>query len=408
MPNRRAQLMDQIIVLLFLVALIGYMPTARGTDRWVWIGMLVLLLLRSLWLLARQELYFVMDCNLFVYILVFLWGLLSCFWSKNISEFKSYTMTSFPVVLCSVVCLSSYIGGCIDSDRFLRLVILAGLIAGVRFCLYTDWSGLSDGIYLRGSFGGLLDDVTNYNSYTAVLTTPCVLALYCAIVKHQKKAIFPAMFLFAMLLLGGSRKNLVAIPITALFFSLFTGNGTKKLKALLILLLALVVSLYLLETLPVLSGIRSSLEGMCNGLSQADDAKVDGSTEERMYLMEQGIRVWMVHPFVGVGWHNYRYYNDVGLYAHNNYVELLASLGIVGFLLYYTMFLRVGYHLCSSLRRWKIYKEDILLMGFTFNILIVEIGSITVYFKERLILMLVIFYWHSYATGKKTYRFSLH
>lgn len=407
MPNRRAQLTDQIIVLLFLVALIGYMPTARGTDRWVWIGMLALLLLRSLWLLARQELYFVLDCNLFVYILVFLWGLLSCFWSKNISEFKSYTLTSFPVVLCAVVCLSGYIGGRIDSDRFLQLVILAGLIAGVRFCLYTDWSGLSDGIYLRGSFGGLLDDVTNYNSYTAVLTTPCVLALYCAIVKHQKIAIFPAMVLFAMLLLGGSRKNLVAIPITALLFAQFTGNGVKKLKVLLLLLLALTVSLYLLETVPALSGIRSSLEGMRNGLSQAEEAKVDVSTQGRMYLQEQGIRVWMEHPFAGVGWHNYRYYNDAGLYAHNNYVELLASLGIVGFLLYYTMFLRAGYLLCSGFLRRRFLKEDILLIGFAFNILIVEIGSITVYFKERLILMLVIFYWHSYATERKRYQFTL-
>lgn len=408
MPNRRARFADQIIVLLFLIALIGYMPTARSADRWVWIGTLALLLLRSLWLLARRELYFVMDSNLFLYILLFLWGMASCFWSKNISEFKSYTLTSFPVVLCAVVCLSSYIGQRIDSDRFLHLVILAGLIAGARFCLYTDWSGLADGLYLRGSFGRLLDDVTNYNSYTAILTTPCVLALYCAIVKHQKKAVIPAIVLFAILLLGGSRKNLIAIPVTALLFSLFTGNSVKKFKVLLFLLLALLVSLYLLETLPALSGIRSSLEGMVNGLSQAEEATVDGSTQERMYLMDQGIRVWMEHPFAGVGWHNYRFYNDAKLYAHNNYVELLASLGIVGFLLYYAIFLREGFFLFTAFRRSRVRQEDVLLLGYAFNSLILEMGSITPYFKERQILLLVIFYWHGHDTGKKTYRFSLH
>lgn len=124
--------------------------------------------------------------------------------------------------------------------------------------------------------------------------------------------------------------------------------------------------------------------------------------------MEQGIRVWMEHPFAGVGWQNYRFYNEAGLYAHNNYVELLASLGVVGFFLYYAMFLRVGYLLFAGFCRRRVYPEDILLLGFAFNSLIVEIGSITVYFKERLILMLVIFYWHSYTTRKKTYRFSLH
>lgn len=408
MGKKQPNFPDQMIVFLFLVALIGYMPTARGSDRWVWIGTLALLLLRSLWLLARRELHFVMDGNLFLYILLFLWGMISCFWSKNISEFKTYTLTSFPVVLCAVVCLSSYIGQRIDSDRFLHLVILAGLVAGARFCLYTDWSGLADGLYLRGSFGGLLDDVTNYNSYTAVLTTPCVLALYCAIVKHQKKAAIPAILLFAIMLLGGSRKNLVAIPVTAVLFSLFTGNSAKKLKVLLLLLLALLVSLYLLETLPALSGIRRSLEGMLNGLNQAEDAKVDGSTRQRMYLMKQGVRVWMEHPFAGVGWNNYRFYNDAKLYAHNNYVEMLASLGIVGFLLYYAMFLREGFFLFSAFRQGRVRKEDVLLLGYAFNSLILEIGSITPYFKERQILLLVIFYWHSYTTRKKTYRFSLH
>lgn len=218
----------------------------------------------------------------------------------------------------------------------------------------------------------------------------------------------PAVLLFAILLLGGSRKNLIAIPLTALAFSLFTGNAAKKGKVFLLLLLALAGSLYLLETVPGLSGIRNSLEGMLDGFSRNEEVKGDASTRQQMYLMEQGIRVWMEHPFAGVGWQNYRFYNGAGLYAHNNYVELLASLGIVGFLLYYAMFLRVGYLLFARFLRRRVYSEDILLLGFAFNSLIVEIGSITVYFKERLILLLVIFYWYSYATGKKTYRFSLH
>lgn len=383
------------------------MPTARGTDRWVWVGALALLLLRTLWLLVKRELHFAMDCNLVLYILLFLWGMASCFWAKNIRHFREYAITSFPVVLCAVVCLSSYISRHMEPERFLQLLVAAGVVAGLRFCWYTDWSGLASGAYLRGSFGRLLDDVTNYNSYTAVLTTPCVLALYFAIVRHHKKAILPAALLFAILLLGGSRKNLIAIPLTALAFSLFTGNAAKKGKVLLLLLLALAGSLYLLETVPGLSGIRNSLEGMLDGFSRNEEVEGDASTQQRMYLMEQGIRVWMEHPFAGVGWHNYRFYNEAGLYAHNNYVELLASLGVVGFLLYYAMFLRVGYLLFDRFLRRRVYPEDILLLGFAFNSLIVEIGSITVYFKERLILILVIFYWHSYATKRKRYQFTL-
>lgn len=407
MVCKRSMLLDQGTLLIFLVALMGYMPTARGSDRLVWVGALALMLLRTLWLVVRREIRFATDVNLFLYMLLFLWGMISCFWSKKITLFYDYTMTAFPVILCATICLNSYIGRRIEPERFLQLVVAAGVLAGLRFCWYTDWSGLADGTYLRGSFGRLLDTVTNYNTYTTILSVPCVLALYCAIVRHQKKAIVPAVILFAIILLGGSRKNLIAIPLVALIFALLSGNGAKKAKILLCLLMILIASLYLLETVPALSNIRASLEGMFNGLGGSEDAEADGSTQQRMYLMEQGIRVWAEHPFAGVGWQNYRYYNDAGLYAHNNYVELLASLGIVGFLLYYAMFLRIGYLLCCKFLHHQLAKEDILLLGFAFNSLVTEFGSITLYFKERMILMLVIFYWHSYATKRKRYQFAL-
>lgn len=407
MIEKYKNLGDQGIVLLFLIALVGYMPTARSSDRIVWVGALALLLVRTLWLFARREVRFSMDVNLFLYILMFLWGLLSCVWSEKISEFRTYGTVAFPAVLCAVFCLSSHIGQRISPERFLWLLVLSGLAGGIRYCCYTDWSSLSEQYYLRGSFGGLLDDVTNYNNYTMILSTSCVVALYLAIVARRPRAILPAVALVAILLVGGSRKNIVAIPLIALLFSLFTGNGEKKLRALLLFLGGLIVGIYLLETLPALAQIRKAMEGMLQGLGRGETVTVDASTRQRMDLMKQGIRVWMEHPIGGVGWNNYRYYNDAGLYAHNSYIELLASLGIVGFLLYYAMFFRIAYLLGTTFLHHRAGKADVLLLGVCANVLLTEWGSITLYFKERLIVMLVIFYWHSYVTCRKTYRFLL-
>lgn len=404
MEKKQGGWLDQGLVFLFLVALMGYMPTARWLDRYVWVGALALLLLRTLWLLVKREVSLPMDVNLFIYMLVYTWGLVSCFWAKNVGDFLSYTTASFPVVLCAVVCLGTYIGQRMEPERFLQWMILAGVLAALRYCAYTDWSGER---FVRGSFGGLLDDVTNYNNYTMVISTSCVLALYYAIVEHKRLYILPATLLMAVILLGGSRKNIVALPLIALLFTFFAGNGAKKLKILLILGALLGLGIYLLETVPELSVIRSAMEGMINGLGSGEEGEVDGSTEQRMYLMEQGIRVWAEHPVLGVGWNSYKYYNDARLYAHNNYVELLASLGSVGFLLYYLMFIRVGYIVGSAFLHRHVRKEDVLLLGLSFSVLIMEIGSITLYSKERLILMLLIFYWHSCATGRKTYRFVL-
>lgn len=407
MKKKHDGILDQAIVLLFLIALVGYLPTARNSDRTICLGALLILLLRTAWLTVRREVRIAMDINVFLYILLILWSLLSCFWSKSITDFLTYLKVSFPIVLCSAVCLNTYIGQRISPDRFLHLLIWAGVVAGLRYCCYTDWSSLSDGYYLRGSFGSLLDDVTNYNNYTMIISASCVVALYYAIVEHRRIDWLPALILLVILLLGGSRKNIVALPIIAILFSLFAGNGQKKVKTLLLLLAVVVVGMYLLETLPALSQIRSAMEGMFNGLFHGEEADVDGSTQERMYLMEQGIRVWKEHPFLGVGWNNYRYYNDARLYAHNNYVEMLASLGIVGFLLYYAVFLRVVYIVGAAFLRRSVRKEDVLLLGFSLSMLIMEFGSITLYNKERVVLLLVIFYWHSYTTKRRTYVLAL-
>lgn len=407
MRKQQDERLDQGIVLLFLIVLMGFMPTARSADRTICLGALLVLLLRTAWLVAKREVRFVVDVNILLYLLVVLWSLASCFWSKDISDCLTYFKVSLPIVLCSTVCLSSYIGQRISPERFLHLVIWAGVAAGIRYCYYTDWSSLSSGYYLRGSFGRLLDDVTNYNNYTSIISASCVLALYYAIVEHRRRDYLPAGILLVILVMGGSRKNIVAIPVIAVVFSLFSGDASKKMKMLLALVAASLVGLYLLETVPALEQIRKSLEGMLNGFRSGEEEMVDGSTQQRMYLMQQGIQVWKEHPFLGVGWNNYRYYNDAKLYAHNNYVELLASLGIVGFLLYYAMFLRVTYILGSALGNRRLRKEDVLLLGFCGNTLLTEIGAITLYNKERVVLLLVIFYWHSYTTKRKTYQFVL-
>lgn len=402
---RGKNFLDEAIVLAFLITLLGFMPTARHSDRYIWVPVMALLLFRTVWLLVKREIRIPVDGNLFLYLLVYLWGLCSCFWSKDIGKFCTYTTTSLPVVLCATVCLSAYIGQRIPPERFLQLLIGAGVLAGLRYCAYTDWSGFAAGTYQRGSFARLLDDVTNYNEYTTILNVACVVALYEAIVEHRRQAILPAGLLIAMLLLGGSRKNIVAIPVTALLFALFAGNGGKKMKTILLLSGVLVLALYLLESVPALAQIRSALEGMVNGLGSGDEGDVDGSTQQRMYLMQQGIRVWMEHPFLGVGWYNYRFYNDAHLYAHNNYVELLASLGIVGFGLYYAMYVKELWRIGWAAFHRKLRKEDVLLLGFVGNILLTEFGAITLYGKERLVLVLLIFYWHSYTTKQKIYQF---
>lgn len=68
----------------------------------------------------------------------------------------------------------------------------------------------------------------------------------------------------------------------------------------------------------------------------------EGSLYERAELANTAVEVWRLHPVIGVGTDQFRYYaGDYGLrqtYSHSNPLEILANFGIVGVLLYYGIY----------------------------------------------------------------------
>ena len=47
----------------------------------------------------------------------------------------------------------------------------------------------------------------------------------------------------------------------------------------------------------------------------------------------------MENPLLGYGLNNYHLFHWSGVYSHNNYIEVLVSLGIIGFIIYYSIFI---------------------------------------------------------------------
>ena len=66
-------------------------------------------------------------------------------------------------------------------------------------------------------------------------------------------------------------------------------------------------------------------------------------TAKRSAMMVDGLEVWWRAPLFGHGIDQYRYVGSFTTYSHNNYVELLANLGVVGTALYYVLFAVLGY-----------------------------------------------------------------
>ena len=62
-----------------------------------------------------------------------------------------------------------------------------------------------------------------------------------------------------------------------------------------------------------------------------DLSSEEASAHERTWVWEQGIGMLFENPFLGVGKGRFQYHNDLGLVAHNNFVQIFSELGSIGY-----------------------------------------------------------------------------
>ena len=132
--------------------------------------------------------------------------------------------------------------------------------------------------------------------------------------------------------------------------------------------------------MPIFEGAFERLEEMLG----VDGTVQDGSTRMRMRMISVGWDYFKGHPYTGVGIGNSNLitlqYIGRKTYLHNNFIELLASVGIFGFLLYYAMYV----YLIVGLYRVAVRANDdyaTLMFIITVTQLILSYGFVSYYDK---------------------------
>jgi O-antigen ligase len=94
----------------------------------------------------------------------------------------------------------------------------------------------------------------------------------------------------------------------------------------------------------------------------------DESVMIRSNMIKFGVEAIKEKPFVGYGLGAYNFISGYNSYAHNNYIEIGVSLGLIGLLIYYSM------HVCIfliGLKRVFIKKTDNNYYFFSFTMIII-------------------------------------
>lgn len=313
-----------------------------------------------------------MDMLFIGYMLFILYGFLSIIWAKYDSAVTG-TMPSMIRILIVFIGLR----GRLQDETDIDVLLGAYLIAVVFRILYV--ANLMISFYtIQYFYIHRFGDNFNYNSNeTAMMACVCILILiyWSRKYKFKKWYIFVGLFLIATIVITQSKKGLIGVVLGIILFSIMKENGASgKLKKFLLAAMMVILVTEALINIPILYELIGYRFDQLNE-SIFGNAVLGTSTGNRLALIKQALNVWLDNLFIGVGLNNFSSYQSVGsigYYAHNNYAELLADLGIIGFCLYYSLPIR----LCLT----KVHPSDITKIFFKsliFVLLFFDIGAVS-------------------------------
>lgn len=220
------------------------------------------------------------------------------------------------------------------------------------------------------------------------------------IMQGQRKQWFYTMGLANLLIviLSSSRKAIFCflIPLALLYIFNNKDNIVKNIGKIAIVLCIGILGYYFLVNIPFLYSMAGHrIESMISGLFGTDTTVVDSSTSTRLNLIQWGIEWFKKRAWLGYGIDNYRFvlhsYHpnwSLAYYAHNNYIELLVDVGIVGTLVYYLNYVRILLTFIKNIQ--KITNVELLFIGILVALMVSEYGLVTYYDKYIQILLLII------------------
>lgn len=238
----------------------------------------------------------------------------------------------------------------IPINKMMKIFIKECAIASVAivfFILLNEWSLIIEGGTRIGESGS--GNVNTIAIYLGMMSVPC---LYMIVFEKRIIYAIPYTLSIALMLLTGSKKALLLIVLSLLILTIL--KNKLKLHRYVPAVLGIILLLIFVFTndyLYSIIGFRvidflNTIGFNVGGIGDSE------SSQLRLLMYELGAQAFWNHPLFGGGWFYFSVYSDFGTYSHNNYIELLVTYGLFGFIFYYGMFLSV------LLKTIRIMKND--------------------------------------------------
>jgi len=181
----------------------------------------------------------------------------------------------------------------------------------------------------------------------------------------------------------GSKKGIIFCTILLVYliidYLVLTKMNFKKLILILIIITSLInLSSYLFdltESDEVLRVAKRFIE-LTEGSGK--------STTQRTSYIVIGLGEFVDNPILGIGIGSLK--SILGTYSHSNFIELLAGIGIVGFLIFYSLY----FNIFLVLSRFKNKNKKLFFYILLLCLLLMDLTQVTYYYKFSILSLLLI------------------
>jgi O-antigen ligase len=381
--NKLDKLIWVLTVLLFSSFYI-YSTNAKGSMI-LFVITVVVLFLSVVSSAGRIEIYFGAFHG---FIVTFgLFCLISSIWAINANDAIDKGITIFEILICLTV-FYWYYRKQDGVDSLLKSVMWGGYVVTFYTYLVTGVDNVISVLTIAGRLSSTFDNINSIGMLAAITV---IIALYYLMYEGFSLCFMFTVPAIILIIASGSRKALVILVFGVLLLLSLKIISKQKVFGIIKICIFLFITYFIvlgLSSLKVFTGIGLRMQGLLAAIT--GQGTIDHSAWLRQQYIKIGLQIFKNHPFLGIGMGNVHILNSINdTYLHNNYIELLANGGIIGFTLYYSIFIfffkRIFAAKDSTDNKAKIVITLMLCL------LISDYGMVSYYSKNTLFYFLLFF-----------------
>ncbi len=308
-------------------------------------------------------------------ILLILISSISLIWSLDYNFALSTNITFIQLLLLMII-MYNVMDDISDVRTLLQFIFVSGFLMSIYTIVYYGMETILDSLNSGIRLGG---EINQENSLGFYANITIIIGLYFLIAENKKRYILYLILPLLLVFVSGSRKAILSLFLILPLSILLHSKNKISFKLVLSILI-----FYALLYFVFISDYSNTLFGRTNILLRGIffGEKLDNSSETRFHMIEFGWSLFKEKPLLGYGPNQYNIYylKEFGVIAtsHNNYIQVLVSYGIIGFLVYYSLFI----YIFIKLIIFRKDKLSLMLLILILYLLIHDFGAET--FKSKL------------------------